>query len=116
MVSKADFNNDPYIKQFGLDGRRFILSFMVVWDMQDKQFYKATTIHILGHCLLHTPTVCQASGTIISASMEWLQSLINLGGKILVRKEVTDTLNMMKTQLTKFVLLAFMMYWGSDLK
>lgn len=68
LISKADFNNDPYIKQFGLDvsqkmmetpgrilkpptlqyggrnDRRFTLPSQGVWDMRDKQFYQGTTI------------------------------------------------------------------------
>ena len=68
LISKADFNNDPYIKQFGLDvsqkmietpgrilrpptlqyggrnDRRFTIPSQGVWDMRDKQFYQGTTI------------------------------------------------------------------------
>jgi len=68
LISKADYNNDPFIKQFGLDvsqkmidipgrvlkpptlqyggrnDRRFTLPSQGVWDMRDKQFYQATTI------------------------------------------------------------------------
>merc|ERR1719438_106147 len=68
LISKADFNNDPYIKQFGLDvsqkmmdtpgrilkpptlqyggrnDRRFTHPSQGVWDMRDKQFYQGTTI------------------------------------------------------------------------
>ena len=68
LISKADFNNDPFIRQFGLDvsqnmietqgrilkpptlqyggrnDRRFTIPSQGVWDMRDKQFYQGTTV------------------------------------------------------------------------
>ena len=52
-INITDFNNDPNINHIGLDCRRFILSFPVAWNVQDKQYYQGTTTHypILGQCL-----------------------------------------------------------------
>jgi len=68
LISKADFNNDPFIKEFGLEvsqrmmdtpgrvlnppkleygarnSRTFTVPSQGVWDMRGKQFYEGTTI------------------------------------------------------------------------